>query len=75
MDNVLAPSPTGSIPWVLLTTKGAPGSNGDRLAGTTFIQRVNTTDGVSPGGACTEDLSVPYTADYYFYKATGKPGA
>jgi hypothetical protein len=75
VNNVLAPSPTGSIPWLLLTTKGAAGPNGDRLAGTTFIQRVNTTGGVSPGGACTGDLSVPYTADYYFYKATGKPGA
>ena len=55
--------------------RARPGPNGDRLAGTTFIQRVNTTGGVSPGGACTKDLPVPYTADYYFYKATGKPGA
>ena len=46
-----APAPGGSsIPWLLLTTKGAAGLNGDRLAGTTFIQRVNTTGGVSPGG-------------------------
>ena len=73
VNNVSAPSPTGSIPWLLLTTKGAAGPNGDRLAGTTFIQRVNTTGGVSPGGACTADVSVPYTADYYFWKATGKP--
>jgi hypothetical protein len=57
----------------LKTTKATPGRDGDRLAGTTFIQRVNTTGGVNPtpGGDCTADLPVPYTADYYFYKATG----
>ena len=63
-----------AIPWLLLkTTKATPGRDGDRLAGTTFIQRVNTTGGVNPtpGGDCTADLPVPYTADYYFYKATG----
>jgi len=67
--NKSAPSPS-SIAWLLLEIKGAAGPNGDRLAGTTFVQRVNTTGGVSPGGACTEDLPVPYTADYYFWKAS-----
>jgi hypothetical protein len=74
-----APSPNGSIDWLLLKINGAAGRNGDRLAGTTFIQRVNTTGGVGPTGACdpvkTPTVDVPYTADYYFYKATGGPGA
>ena len=81
VDNKSAPSPTGAIPWLLVTTDGAAGPNGDRLAGTTFIQRVNTKDGVAPTRACTagEIEKVGYTADYYFWKATGnlnsKPGA
>jgi hypothetical protein len=75
-------SPLGSaaaIAWLLLqavsTTTGPDG--GDRLSGTTYVQRVNTVGGVGPTGSCTyssdptanQTVSVPYTADYYFYEA------
>ena len=44
------------------------------VAGTTYIQRLNTTGGVAPAaGECNADtldevVEVPYTADYYFWK-------
>jgi hypothetical protein len=66
-----------AIPWLLLSAKGAPGADGDRLADTTFIQRINTVGGVMPpAGECNAGTAgsvneVPYTADYYFWKATG----
>jgi len=66
-----------AIPWLLLAASPAPGPDGDRLADTTFIQRVATTGGLMPAAAdCDEDAAgttqeVPYTADYYFWKATG----
>ena len=66
-----------AIPWLLLSAKGTPGADGDRLAGTTFIQRIATTGGLIPaadechaGTAGTVD-EVPYTADYHFWKAVG----
>lgn len=63
-----------AIPWLLLSVVGdAEGpTGGDRLTSTTFIQRLNTTGGLRPTGACTEGAKalVPYTADYYFYRAT-----
>lgn len=70
-----SPDPVNDIPWLLvpvgpaLTSSANPGV----LTGTTFIQRVNTDGGVAPTGACTAPVDVPYTADYYFYKAAGKP--
>lgn len=68
------PDPT-AIPWLLLKVVGkAEGpTGGDKMTVTTFIQRVNTTGGLKPTGACTEGAKalVPYTADYYFYKGTG----
>ena len=69
------PDPT-AIPWLLLkivgTAEGPTG--GDRMSGTTFIQRVNTTGRLKPTGVCTEGdkALVPYTADYFFYKADDK---
>jgi hypothetical protein len=42
------------------------------LTKTTFIQRLNTSGGVAPMTACPvvgQQLLVPYTADYFFYKA------
>jgi hypothetical protein len=63
-----------AIPWLLLsaasTSLGPDG--GDRLAATTYVQRLNTTGGLAPAGACTPGatVNVPYTADYYFYQAT-----
>ena len=42
---------------------------------TTFIQRVNTAGGIAPAEGCTNDdeigkvALVPYTTDYFFYRA------
>jgi hypothetical protein len=66
-----------AIPWLLLrVTKASPGREGDRLALTTFIQRVNTTGGLAPTSGCgastlNTETRVNYTADYFFWKATG----
>jgi uncharacterized protein DUF3455 len=68
-----------AIDWLLLSaTSTAPGPDGDRLAGTTYIQRTATTGGLAPAAvgcnATTAGTSaeVPYTADYHFWKATGR---
>jgi hypothetical protein len=68
-----------AIDWLLLAaTSTAPGDDGDRLAGTTYIQRTATTGGLAPAptdcNATTAgaQAEVPYTADYRFWKATGK---
>ena len=67
----------GTIPWLLLSTTSTPGPDGDRLAGTTFIQRIATTGGVAPAAADCNVATVgtreevPYTADYLFWKQTG----
>jgi hypothetical protein len=60
-----------SIPWLKL---GAASTEGpgifDRV---TFIQRVNTVGGkapTTPGSFVGEVARVPYTADYFFYRAT-----
>jgi hypothetical protein len=66
-----------AIPWLLLSASGTPGPDGDRLAHTTFIQRTATTGGlIPPADECNAETAgteneVPYTADYYFWKATG----
>lgn len=69
------PDPT-AVPWLLLQVVGtAEGpTGGSRMAQTTYIQRIYTTGGLTPAGACTEGEKalVPYTADYLFYKAKGK---
>ena len=63
-----------AIPWLLLSASGTGGPDGDRLADTSFIQRVNTVGGLEPTAAeCTTATvgttdEVPYTADYYFWK-------
>lgn len=69
-----APGGSGNIAWLLLeaavTTSGA---DGDRLAGTTWVQRLNTSGGVAPAGACTpgDATAVPYSTDYVFWRAAG----
>ncbi len=61
-----------AIDWLLLS---ATSSTAGRLAGTTFIQRINTTGGLVPPAAdCSVATAgatkeVPYTADYVFWKA------
>jgi len=67
----VSPDPT-AIPWLLLSaTKTTAGRGGHLLSDTTFIQRLNTTGGLAPAGTCTsgQTAAVPYTADYYFWKA------
>ena len=66
---------SSAIPWLLLSASYEADSGGDRLAETTFIQRINTTDGLIPpasechAGTAGEIREVPYTADYVFWKA------
>jgi hypothetical protein len=64
-----------AIPWLLLERASAmPGADGNRLGGTTFIQRIATTGGLAPAAStCTAETAgdeeeVPYTADYVFWK-------
>ena len=65
-----------AIPWLRLKAAPAtPGPDGDRLVGTTYIQRIATTGGLTPSAAdCNATTAgtareVPYTADYLFWKA------
>ena len=64
----------GAIPCLLLESIGnQKGPSGGRLlANTTFVQRLNTKGGSAPTSTCTvgQTQLVPYTADYYFYRAT-----
>lgn len=63
-----------ALPWLLLSASSTPGADGDRLAHTTYIQRIATTDGLPPAAErCTVAsvglaVDVPYTADYVFWK-------
>ncbi len=69
---------TSAIDWLRLAAASTSvGADGDRLASTTFIQRIETTGGVMPPASeCNATTSgtvdeVPYTADYVFWKRTG----
>ena len=67
----------GAIAWLLVQVVGAENgpTGGDRLSETTYIQRLNTAGGVAPSTGCTQSTDVgstalvPYSADYFFYKA------
>jgi hypothetical protein len=67
-----------AIPWVLLQSAGVQvgPTGGGTLAVTTFVQRLNTFGGLAPATGCDVPTDVghkafvPYTADYFFYKAT-----
>jgi hypothetical protein len=64
------PAGPSAIPWLLLSAASAEGPG--VFAGTTFVQRVNTAGGTAPADAGTavgEVREVPYTAEYYFYRA------
>jgi Protein of unknown function (DUF3455) len=69
----------GAIPWFLLKVVGKEPepTPWHWLTETTYIQRVYTTGGMEPTSRCAEadnvgeQVLVPYTADYVFYKATG----
>ena len=67
-----------AIPWLRLrVTSRTAGADGDRLAATTYIQRIQTTGGLAPSpdrcnaGSVGEVAEIPYTAVYAFWKATG----
>jgi hypothetical protein len=71
----------GAVAWLLLEAKGTQRgpTGGENLSQTTFVQRLNTDGGLAPKTGCTQPdqlgatAFVPYTADYFFYKATPKP--
>ncbi len=74
--NKSEPGAAGAIPWLLIKTNAAAGPNGDRLARTTFIQRINTVGGLAPTSGCSAstlgtESRVGYEADYVFWQATG----
>jgi len=60
----------GAIPWLLL---GATSTSGrGKFERITYIQRVNTIGGTAPAEAglfVGDEARVPYTAEYYFYRA------
>jgi hypothetical protein len=71
-----------AIPWLLVQVVGAEDgpTGGDKLSEATFVQRLNTVGGVAPDPnepstscAASGDVGkmalVPYSADYFFYKA------
>jgi hypothetical protein len=66
----------GAVAWLRLEVVGVQEGpeGGDRLAKTTFVQRVNTSGGLAPSTGCASPADVgnqafvPYTADYFFYK-------
>jgi hypothetical protein len=68
---------TGSIACLLLQSVGSEAgpSGGKFLTQTTFIQRLNTQGGSAPDTGCSalsdvgKQTLVPYTADYYIFRA------
>src|SRR6266545_4788760 len=66
-----------AVAWLLLDMTGVQEgpTGGDKLTKTTFIQRLSTTGGLAPSTGCSSPTDVgnqafvPYTADYFFYKA------
>ena len=76
LDDKVTVDPT-AIPWLRLKAASTAGADGDRLAGTTYIQRLETTGGLAPAaelcnaGTVGTSAEVPYTAVYAFWKETG----
>ena len=59
-----------ALPWLLLETVSTDGPG--IFSGVTFIQRFNTTGGnatATPGTTVGEEARVPYTAEYFYYRA------
>lgn len=68
------PDPT-AVAWLLLSKHRTDGSG--IFTAVTYIQRVNTSGGIAPSdpGAYDGELKeVPYTAEYYFYRAQNPNG-
>jgi len=60
-----------AIPWLRLQTVSTEGPG--IFSSVTYIQRLNTTGGLppaAPGSSIGEVAEVPYTAEYYFYRAS-----
>jgi len=60
----------GAVPWLLLEGRAWTGDG--VFSHVAFIQRLNTSGGVAPGGGCdastvNTETRVPYEADYFFY--------
>jgi hypothetical protein len=60
-----------AIPWLLLSAATTSGQG--KLSGTVSVQRIATSGGKAPAEGCAaaqqgEELRVPYTAQYVFYK-------
>ncbi len=74
------PTASGAIGWLRLQTVGKRVGpfGGDTLAKATFIQRLNTVGGSAPATGCDvladvgHKAFIPYTADYFFYKAVAR---
>ena len=62
---------SSAVAWLLL--KATENSGPGIFARTTYVQRTNTTGGLAPAepGLLNELREVPYTAEYYFYRAEG----
>jgi len=86
-NNVLPAGPenpscpnTGAIPCLLLQSIGSQQgpTGGNLLTPVTFVQRLNTKGGAAPAEGCSvasdvgKQTLVPYSADYFFYKAESK---
>jgi hypothetical protein len=63
-----------AIEWLLLKMTETSGAG--IFSKITYIQRTNTTGGMAPAepGTLNELREVPYTAQYYFYRAEGPAG-
>jgi Protein of unknown function (DUF3455) len=67
-------APNASIPWLLLQVKSTTGKG--KFTNVKWVQRLNTTGGIA-SPECNRDrlnteISVPYTADYYFYSSNAQ---
>lgn len=58
-----------AIPWLLLRATSHGAIDG-KMSDISSIQRLVTTGGLAPAGACTpgDTADVPYTAQYFFYR-------
>jgi len=64
---------SNAIPWLILSAVPTNTVGPGIFARTTYIQRVNTTGGLAPAtapAALGQEARVPYTAEYFFYRAT-----
>ena len=71
LQAVNAPSAT-AIPWLLLQVASHAGAASGVFSDVTYVQRLNTANGVAPATGCDAahvnmTTSSSYSADYYFY--------